>query len=528
MCQLLFCSLTAGLCSGVEVTDWRKKANDALENMINIKHNMNVAKNVILFIGDGMDITTITTSRIYKGQKKGKIGELESLNFETLPFVALSKTYSNDRQVTDSGASAVSLLSGRKANFGTLGVSADVTRGNCDTQAGNEINGMLHWSLAEGKATGIVTTTRMTHATPGAAYAHIIDRNWESDGEVPVEARGKCKDIAAQLIEDNTYIKVLMGGGRSKFMPNNETDPEYHDKKGARTDGRNLIQEWLQKKQEQGKTHAYVWNQTAFDKVDPQNTEYLLGLFEPSHMQYSLNRKKDGAGEPTLADMVEKAIRILKQEEKGFFLLAEGGRIDHAHHANTPKHALEDTLAFDEAVTRALQLTSDRDTLIIVTADHAHPFTLGSWASLNTSVLGFVDEAGMKTEPPIDGFAYLQLSYANGPGILGRPNLTKNDTETDDFLFPTRVPLRDDTHGGQDVAVYARGPMAHLVNGVQESNYFAYLMSYASCVGPRKDKCSRHDLVDIIPTAASINNKPAYSLMLVIVLVSVIVWGVQM
>ena len=76
---------------GAEVTDWRKRANDALEDRIKVKHNMNVAKNVIFFIGDGMDITTITASRIYKGQKNGKIGELESLNFENLPFVGLSK-----------------------------------------------------------------------------------------------------------------------------------------------------------------------------------------------------------------------------------------------------------------------------------------------------------------------------------------------------------------------------------------------------------------------------------------------------
>ncbi len=239
-------------------------------------------------------------------------------------------------------------------------------------------------------STGVVTTARLTHATPAVNYAHISNRDWEANSSLPAGAT--VKDIARQLIEFpyGNGIEVALGGGRSYFMPRpavGGNDPEYPTVAGRRTDGRDLTAEWTAKYPKS----AYVWNKAQFDSIDPRRTDHLLGLFEPSHVKYEHDRATDPAGEPSLADMTRKAIEILGKNRKGFYLMVEAGRIDHAHHAGNAYRALTDTIELSEAVKVAKELTRDEDTLIIVTADHSHTLTIAGYPSRGNPILGKAD-----------------------------------------------------------------------------------------------------------------------------------------
>lgn len=439
------------------------------------------ARNVILFVGDGMGITTITAARILEGQRKGGSGEDNRLAFEDLGQTALVRTYSANQQTSDSAPTATAMLTGRRANDGAISVSPDVDGNEADqarVSAGAMMT-LLEEAEARGLATGVVTTTRITHATPASAYAHTPNRNWEYDG--PLVGKGNLADIAAQLISrqrTGNGIEVVMGGGRQMLLPREVADPEYPEQRGLRQDGRNLIEEWVAAQP----GSRYVWNRAGFDAVDPARTTHLLGLFEPSHMRYEADRDRDAAGEPSLAEMTVKAIEILKRNRKGYFLLVEGGRIDHAHHAGNAFRALTDTAALSDAVRAAMQATSPRDTLILVTADHSHTLSMAGYPGRGNPILGLVKPAGAD-KPTLDfqGKPYATLSYANGPGHAlvedgsrgrrapvnpGRnQDLGTIDTTSEGYFQEALVGMPAETHGGEDVALYARGPGSEAVRG---------------------------------------------------------------
>jgi len=434
------------------------------------------AKNVILFIGDGMGVSTVTATRILDGQRKGMQGEENVLPFEHFPYLALAKTYEVNQQVAESAGTATALLSGSKTQAGFIGVSQAAVRKNCASASGNHLVTALELAEDGGRSTGVVTTTRLTHATPAAAYAHVPERNWESDRDLSDEAvRNGCTDIASQLIEfpHGDGIEVALGGGRIKFLPFDAVDPEGANTADARLDGRNLPQEWLQKYPHS----AYVWNQRQFDAIDPQSTDHLLGLFESDHMQFEADR----AGEPSLAEMTRLAIEILGRNPNGYFLLVEGGRIDHAHHDNNAYRALTDGIAFADAVAVANEMTSEDDTLIVVTADHSHTFTIAGYPTRGNPILGkavYNDSTGSPAGKPKlmdDQKPFTTLGYYTGPGAAWvggpRPDLSGEDTAGDrDFVQQGAIPAEDDTHGGEDVPVYARGPGAEYFHGVIEQN----------------------------------------------------------
>lgn len=238
---------------------WNAWAQRTLKNALTLQElNKNKAKNLILFLGDGMGVPTVTAARILKGQLNGQSGEETQLEMDKFPFVSLSKTYNTNAQVPDSAGTATAYLCGVKANEGTLGVSAAAVRSQCNTTQGNEVTSILKWAKDAGKSVGIVTTTRVNHATPSAAYAHCVDRDWYSDNEMPVEAlQAGCKDIARQLFENIPNIDVIMGGGRKYMFPKNMSDVEYPNilkHSGTRKDGRNLVQEWVDRMKDKKKT----------------------------------------------------------------------------------------------------------------------------------------------------------------------------------------------------------------------------------------------------------------------------------
>lgn len=495
--------LPAPVVQGPErVSDWFRAGQSFIQQGEKLKPINKRAKNVILFVGDGLGISTITASRILEGQLKGKTGEENRLSFETLPYAALSKTYSWDQQTSDSAPTMTAIVTGYKAREGMLSVAHTTARNDCDRERvrNRSLRTILESAALSGKSTGVVSTARITHATPAATYAHTPMRDWEADSNLP-EGCG-VKDIAAQMIDSywkvRDSMKVALGGGRTYFLPKVKNgapfaDPEYPAQTGRRNDGRDLTADWLRTR---GAGSAYVWNKAQFDAIDPASTTHLLGLFEPSHMQYEADRAADPAGEPSLTEMTGKAIAMLEsgakgnrhgQGDNGFFLMVESGRIDHAHHAGNAQRALRDTIELSNAVRKAMELTDERETLIVVTADHSHVFTVAGYPHRGNDILGLVREVA-----PVDGDAppvsvdlhgqpYTTLGYQNGPGYRGgvRPDLTSIDTTDLNFLQEAAVPLASETHAGEDVAVFARGPKAHLVRGSMEQNWIYHVMREA-------------------------------------------------
>ena len=252
----------------------------------------------------------------------------------------------------------------------------------------------------------------------------------------------------------------------------------YPEISGSRGDGRNLITEWLTRND----GAAYVWNKAEFDAVDIGSTAHLLGLFEPDMMNYEADRMGDAAGEPSLAEMTGKAIEFLSKNENGFVLMVEGARIDHAHHAGNAARALEDTDAFDAAIATALEMTNTAETLIVVTADHSHSLYIGGYPARNNPILGLAADAEGEAFLARDGKPFTTLGYANGPGAteMARDDLTDIDTQDIDFKQQSLVPLDSATHGGDDVAILASGPYAHLFQGVVDQNFIYHVMVYVS------------------------------------------------
>ncbi|XP_038075850.1 alkaline phosphatase-like isoform X1 [Patiria miniata] len=492
----LFCALLLGVCpvrsQGPEF--WNDQAQLTLRKALHRQRtlNTNVAKNVVFFVGDGMGISTVTAARILKGQQAGNPGEETVLAWEDFSSLGLSKTYGADRQVSDSAATATAFFCGVKANDATLGLDETALLGNCSTTRNASVDSFLTSAHRAGKATGFVTTSRVTHATPAALYAHCPDRYWEDDEDVPSYERALgCTDIGSQLAENGKDFEVIMGGGRRELTSRDFIDPEYPEKDGHREDGRNIINEWLlSKPQDRSK---YVWNLDDFNKVDPNETDHLIALFERSHMHFEIERADDEGGEPSLAEMTEKAIKILQKDPDGFVLAIEGARIDHAHHDGTARLALLETLSMEEAVAKAMELTNEEDTLVIVTADHSHTLTIGSYADRGNPILGL---SGYEGE---DDLPIPTLLYAGGPGgelemrsynrTGARRNLNNIDTEDLEFIQPAIIPAHDESHGGEDVAIYANGPMSHLIHGVHEQNYIAHVVRYAACLDDSRENC---------------------------------------
>jgi len=469
------------------------------------------AKNVILFVGDGMGVSTLTAARIRQGQLAGELGEEGYLSFESFPYSALVKTYNVDAQTPDSAGTMTAMMSGVKTDVGVIGVDEDIQRGNCSTVTGNEVVTALELAEVAGLSTGVISTARITHATPAATYAKSADRNWEDVSDMPAEAiELGCEDIASQLVnfEKNLEarfsgvnvdgIDVVMGGGRRHFLPKDaaaNSSDAVSSVEGDRTDSRNLVNEW----QALYAKGTYVMDQAGFDNVDATSTEKLLGLFNESHMQYEADQANDIAGEPSLTEMTVKAVDILDNNDKGFFLMVESGRIDHAHHAGNAYNALSDAMELSKAVQAAYDNTNPEETLILVTADHGHVFTIAGYPKRGNPILGKVVAVGAD-EPTLasDGMPYTTLGYTNGlgyrdggaetdadtaynqGGIAGRFDLTHVNTQAPGYHQETLVPMDSgETHAGEDVALHASGPGSQLVQGVVEQSVVFHVINKA-------------------------------------------------
>ena len=402
------------------------------------------------------------------------------------------------------------IVTGVKTRAGHLSVGESVGRGDHAAARGEFLSTIVEQAEQRGLSTGVVTTAPVTHATPGACYAHSPERSWQNDALLSPEARSAdFPDIARQLIEfpHGDGLEVALGGGRMHFLPITAPDPEHPGRTGSRLDGRDLTAEWVARRARA----TYVWNRAQLDRIG--QTEHLLGLFEPADMRFEIERAGDAAGEPSLTEMALKALEIVSRNPKGYFLMVEGGRIDHGHHLGNAHRALHETVEFSRTIRAVLERIDLRETLVVVTADHGHVFTIAGSPTRGNDILGYVVSNDLRGEPETEptrdtrGKPYTTLGYQNGPGRVTRtfvwpydlsgperfwlgararfnwlqraPDSIDVDPTARDYLQHAAIPLYGETHGGQDVAAYAGGPGAWLFDGVHEQNYLYHAMAEA-------------------------------------------------
>jgi alkaline phosphatase len=438
-----------------------QQGQTALADRLALRPIESRARNVIVFIADGNGVASNTAIRIADGQRRGESGEENMLAHEAFPHLALSKTYNTDAQIPDSAGTATAILSGVKTRRGLIGLSQDAIRRDCASALVHPVATLGELAEARGLATGIVTTARLTHATPAAFYAHSADREWEDDGLLP--AGSPCVDIARQLIE--FPFEVAMGGGRRHFLPLGFTDIEGGA--GLRADQRDLVAAW----REAGPGRAAVQIRPEFDRLADHLPDRLLGLFSPSHMAYEVDRPLDWGGEPSLAEMTTLAIEMLRRDPDGFVLLVEAGRIDHAYHAVDLHRAVTEGIALNDAVRAAAAMTDAEDTLIIVTSDHTDPLRPWGHGPRGAPVLEF-DGWSAADHPPVP-----ERAAPRGLGPLRIDLSGLAATDAPDVVPP--LPAGPGSHGPADVAIYARGPMAHLIGGTVEQHYIFHVVSHA-------------------------------------------------
>ncbi|MDR9828904.1 alkaline phosphatase [Vibrio sp. FNV 38] len=463
-----------------------------------------IAKNIILFVGDGMGISTVTAGRILEGQVAGGLGEDHKVVFEQFPHTALSKTYNADAQTPDSAGTMTAMMTGVKNNQAVLGMDDGVDYNDCKDFANHELLTALDLAKIAGKSTGVVSTTTITHATPAGTYGAVPNRNWEYD----TYADDLCvSDLAKQLVdyqfkfqdgfagvttEFDSGMDVILGGGLDYF-----TVKEGMFGSGKRED-EDLTKLW----QERNENGTYVQTRDELAAVDFSQHDTLLGLFSADYHEFDLYREAE-TEEPSLADMTEAALKVLqKNEENGFFLMVEGGRIDHGHHFGSTKNALYDFMAFTKAVEKAVEMTGGDadDTLIIVTADHSHTFTMGGEPVRGNHVLGLVHGVDNEIAIAQDGMPFTSVHYANsmngGKGFGGLPPIlpgtdgtfdengrqnpgSQQDVIADGYLQQATVPMFVETHAGEDVGIWATGPGSEQVRGVLEQNSIFHIMERA-------------------------------------------------
>ncbi|MBF9032061.1 alkaline phosphatase [Rhodobacterales bacterium HKCCE3408] len=467
--------------------EWFTAGQTTIQEILAREANTNRARNVILMVADGNGVGTNYATRLYMGQAEGGLGEDFVLPYETSDwYSALVKTYNINAQTPDSAPTAGAMNTGVKQRFNLINLGGDAIHDDCTTEAGNELTLMSEMATEAGMSVGIVSTARITHATPAAVYAHTANRNWED--AVPEGCDGSV-DIATQLINamEAGTIDFAMGGGARYFLPEGV---EMGGLAGRRPDDSNLIERAT------GLGAQFASDEATFEGLNLDGSSPILALFENSHMLYEYDR----TDEPSLAQMTAAAIEYLGTNETGFYLEIEAGRVDHANHDGNLFRTVTDGAAFAEAVETALEMTSREDTLIIVTADHEHAIAFNGYCGRGSNILGLcmgVSQTGIENDgEPLtgdDGLPYTVAGYLNGAGSVllpvegsnsneyagSRPELTEEMVTDADYLQQALIPMSSETHSGEDVAVYAIGPWAHLFDGTIEQNVIFHVMHHA-------------------------------------------------
>jgi alkaline phosphatase len=440
------------------------------------------ARNVIFFLGDGMGINTLTAARIYA------VGEAGELTIDTLPESAFVKTYSNDAQVTDSAASMSAYMTGVKQNNGVISMSGDTSaiapaadggsRCLSGPMSGTPVPTLLELAKARGLATGIVTTTSVTDATPAATYAHACHRKLQNQIAAMMVPGGAGYNSAL-----GSGIDLVFGGGAQYFRPAAGG--------GQRQDGRDLLAEL------QARGYRVANDAAGFNALTP-SSQPAIALFAQDDLAYDAER--DPSRQPSLAEMTRKAVVMLAQRsgDKGFFLMVEGGLIDHALHGTRAKRALQETAAFDAALKAALIEVQKVDpglkhTLIVATADHDHTLLINGYSPRSgpstpdkPGVLGLVrsiPDGKLKLDK--DGAPYTILGFGTGEHRVqgsraAQAGLTDAIVSADDYHQEAAVHMKSETHGGADVYLGAAGAGAELFRGTIDNTRVFTLIRQAA------------------------------------------------
>jgi alkaline phosphatase len=346
-------------------------------------------KNIILFIGDGMGL----------GQISALASIIPETNFDRFKIVGLLKTHSADNYITDSGASATAYSTGVKTNNKFIALSP----------SGDTLKTVVEYAEEEGKSTGLVVTCQMTHATPASFAAHV-------------DSRYKHDEIARQMASSS--VDVLIGGAKEYFIP--------QDREGSkRKDDLDLMAQI-------GKRMSVISGKNEFEQDQmTQSFVYLYSMGTPG---------KRSERPHTLQMMTEKAIKALSQNKKGFFLMVEGSQIDWGGHDNDMNYLLSEMEDFDQAIGAGLDFAlRDRETLVIVTADHE----TGGLALLGRSE---------------DHSRHEMKSGHPKPGTEDADDAEKNTFEIE-HSFASK------NHTGIMVPIFAHGPMAELFGGINDNTY---------------------------------------------------------
>lgn len=322
-------------------------------------------KNVIFMIGDGMGIGQMEIAREFEYGKDGR------LFIESLPNVALAHTYSANNLVTDSAAGGTALATGKKTNNEMIAVSPDK----------KAMSSILKKFKEAGNKVGIVSTHKVTDATPAAFTANVANR-WADQAE-----------IARQQF--NGDLDVILGGGRSYFEPESQN-------------GFNLIDKFKEK------GYAFAGNRTDLLKA---KGDKLLGLFNAENLNFTIDRDDLNSQEPSLKEMTEKGIEILSKGDKGFFMMVEGARIDHASHAADMTSIWKETIDFDESVRYATSWAKEHgSTLVVVLADHE---------TMGVSATESMDIKALKKIDVSHDFMANQLEKVGGAGEFSAESIRK-------------------------------------------------------------------------------------------------------
>jgi alkaline phosphatase len=352
------------------------------------------AKNIIFMVPDGMSLSGVTAARVFKNGCDG-----EPLHLETLPQIGYQRTHSADSTVTDSAAATSAWACGEKYRNGEISCHDDDGDGQCNDPV---IPTILEMAKQEGKATGLVVTSTITHATPAAWGAHVHSRKCETE-------------IARQYIE-KTGIDVLLGGGIGP-------DKRSSCQKPSPIKAADLIA-----KAQSDYGYTYVTTKSGLDKAAQGEKSKVLGIFrkkgktpETYRVDRNLSYPKE---EPTLPHMTAAALDILEKDRDGFFLMVEGSQIDWANHANDIRYQIGEALAFDEAVKVVLDWIEKHpqrktDTLLVIVADHDCGGFAVNGPHGRLLQAGEVVDAGW-TSPEHTGVDTVIWSYGPGSQKLGR------------------------------------------------------------------------------------------------------------
>lgn len=347
---------------------------------------------ILLFIGDGMGEAHRTAAQWFSVGQEGR------LSMDQLPVRGWIQTASANNLVTDSAAAATAMATGQKTNNNMVAVDP----------SGMPLTTILEIAQEMRLDVGLITNVQMAHATPAPFASHV-------------ESRGQMTEIASQMLEHKP--NVLLGGGENVFLPTWEIG--CYEEEGERTDGRNLIEEAV------ANGYLYTCDSIAFDEAPTITTTHKLGLFGDEGIAHPY--------QPTLVEMTDKAIQILSQNPRGFFLMVEGGKIDWYAEDNDTEEVIFYTLDFDAAVQAGMQYAATNpNTLLIVTGDH--------------------ETGGMSV------------------------SLTPNEEQDDDgpFYMPDGTPFyiswTSDYHTGVDVPLTASGPYSQLLEGTHDNTFIFDVM----------------------------------------------------